>query len=104
MDPLVVFDCYQQLPNRFALARAAAARSRALNAGVVPRVEATGSRGTDLALREIAAGVFGRQELEPFLPGRPVPLMLAETNELRGGEPLHKDAAAPGSRARDTVH
>jgi DNA-directed RNA polymerase subunit omega len=104
MDPLVVFDCQEQVPNRFALALAAAARSRALGRGKPPRIGASNLNSTELALQEIAAGAFARQELELFLPSKPASLLLAGPTELRGSELLNKDAAAPASHSRDTVH
>jgi DNA-directed RNA polymerase subunit omega len=74
MDPHVVFDCQKVLPNRFALTLAAAARSRALGSGAEPRLHSDHAGASDLALHEIAAGMFTRKELAPFLPaegGRP---------------------------------
>ena len=68
MDPHVVFDCQKVLPNRFALALAAAARSRALGRGAEPRLDLDGVGAKELALHEIAAGVFDPDELVLFLP------------------------------------
>jgi DNA-directed RNA polymerase subunit omega len=67
MDPLVVFDCQQVVPNRFALTLAAAARSRALLCGARPRLTRSGGKATEVALQEIAGHAFSRQELAPFL-------------------------------------
>ncbi|AYM66096.1 DNA-directed RNA polymerase subunit omega [Agrobacterium fabrum] len=39
MDPHVVFDCQDVVPNRFALTVAAAARARALSRGAEPRLD-----------------------------------------------------------------
>jgi len=69
MDPLVVFDCQQVLPNRFVLALAAAARTRALARGSAPRLDKSGTGLSELALHEIAGGLFTQDELTPFLPG-----------------------------------
>mgnify|MGYP001355579630 CR=1 FL=1 len=69
MNPLIVFDCHQALPNRFGLVLAAAARSRALAQGAEPRLDMPNVGANDLALIEIAAGAFTRDELAPFLPG-----------------------------------
>ena len=69
MDTHVVFDCQKVLPNRFALTLAAASRIRALARGAEPRLDAVDRSVGDLALHEIAAGVFTRDELAPFLPG-----------------------------------
>jgi DNA-directed RNA polymerase subunit omega len=68
MDPHVVFDCQKVVPNRFALTLAAAARSRALARGAEPRLDAADRCVGELALHEIAAGVFCERELAPFLP------------------------------------
>lgn len=70
MDPFVVFDCQQVVPDRFALALAAAARSRALLRGAQPRLAGSGKGATEVALQEIAGGAFNRTELAPFLRGR----------------------------------
>jgi DNA-directed RNA polymerase subunit omega len=70
MDPFVVFDCQQVVPDRFALALSAAARSRALLRGAQPRLAGSGKRATEVALLEIAGGAFSRAELAPFLRGR----------------------------------
>ena len=64
MDPFVVFDCEKVLRNRFALTVVAAARSRALKTGSDPRLERPTTDIVDLALQEIAAGVFTRDELD----------------------------------------
>ncbi len=68
MDPHIIFDCEKVLPNRFALTVAAASRSRALSRGAEPRLDMGDASVSDLALHEIAAGVFTREELTPFLP------------------------------------
>lgn len=67
MDPHVGFDCHKILPNRFALALAAAARSRALNRGAEPRLDRQGVNASELALLEIASGAFVEDELAPYL-------------------------------------
>jgi DNA-directed RNA polymerase subunit omega len=80
MDPFVVFDCQQVVPDRFALALSAAARSRALLRGAQPRLAGSGKRATEVALREIAGGAFSRAELAPFL----------RVNGSRRAVPKHK--------------
>ncbi|MBY3184278.1 DNA-directed RNA polymerase subunit omega [Rhizobium laguerreae] len=69
MNPSIVFDCEKILPNRFALAMAAAARSRALHRGAEPRLDPSDACDSELALREIARGSFTSSELAPFLGG-----------------------------------
>jgi DNA-directed RNA polymerase subunit omega len=104
MDPLVVFDCQKQVPNRFGLALAAAARARALRKGVPVRVQTAGLESTEVALREIASGAFAPKELGVFLPGTAMPPLLGAPDQLRDSEPWQKEAVAPGSPSRDTVH
>ena len=105
MDPHVVFDCQKVLPNRFALTLAAAARSRALGRGAEPRLNMGDAGVSNLALHEIAAGVFTRSELAPFLPGeagRPsLPPPGPDSRLCDGG---CKKAIAPAARSRQTVH
>ncbi|MER8396278.1 DNA-directed RNA polymerase subunit omega [Mesorhizobium sp. M1340] len=54
MDPLIVLDCENTVPNRFALAVAAAGRARALIRGAEPRLSDKVTVPLELALREIA--------------------------------------------------
>lgn len=106
MDPHVVFDCQKVLPNLFALTLAAAARGRALARGAEPRLDAADRSVGELALHEIAAGVFRESELAPFLPGacgrRSLPPPDPGTRLRDGGST--SAAAAPASRSRDAVH
>lgn len=97
MDPFVVLDCDRIVPNRFALALAAAARSRALNHGAEPRLVKPSASTSELALNEIAEGCFTPAELELFLGGTqaalPPPLPALE---FRGSDP-RMNASAPAS-------
>lgn len=106
MDPLVVFDCQKVMPDRFALTLAAAARSRAINRGAEPRIERSGTGPSDLALHEIAAGAFARDELAPFLPrtGQALELPPAVSGTALCGDGAHRSAVAPASLVRETVH
>ena len=104
MDPLVVFDCQKQVPNQFGLALAAAARARALRKGEPVRVQTAGLESTEVALREIASGAFTPKQIAVFLPGYSMPSLLGAPDQLRDGEPWQKEAVAPGSPSRDTVH
>lgn len=103
MDPLVVFDCDRILPNRFALALAAAARSRALNHGAEPRSARPSANTSELALNEIAQGCFTPVELEPFLgwPEATLPPPLPAL-ELRASDP-QTNACAPAPQTREAV-
>ena len=106
MDPHIIFDCQKVLPNRFALTLAAAARSRALARGAEPRLDAADYSVSELALHEIAAGVFRESELAPFLPGagerRYLPSPDPACRLRDGGD--GSAAVAPASRPRETVH
>ncbi|RSC30035.1 DNA-directed RNA polymerase subunit omega [Agrobacterium sp. FDAARGOS_525] len=107
MDPHVVFDCQEIVPNRFVLTIVAAARARALNRGAEARVDLPDSGVQDLALREVAKGAFSRDELAPFLPALTSPARLTASDptatELRG-DGAASAAAAPRSSAQETVH
>jgi DNA-directed RNA polymerase subunit omega len=106
MNPHIIFDCQKVLPNRFALTLAAAARSRALARGAEPRLDAADYSVNELALHEIAAGAFTRDELAPFLPGADERRLLPPpfpASRLRDGGSVSA-AAAPASRPRETVH
>jgi len=54
MDPHAVFDCQKILPNKFALAVAAAARCQALNRGAKPMLDLPGIKASKVALHQIA--------------------------------------------------
>ncbi|MER9500553.1 DNA-directed RNA polymerase subunit omega [Mesorhizobium sp. M0488] len=68
MDPLIVFDCENSVPNRFALAVAAAGRARALSRGAETRLADEARVPVELALREIAGNRFKPDEVRPFVP------------------------------------
>lgn len=103
MDPHVVFDCLNLVPNRFALTLAAAARSRALNRGAEPRVDRRAETNSELALREFAAGVFTPGELGALLSGpTAVAALAAPLSTSSAAAP--EAAAAPGLPARETIH
>ena len=67
MNPLLPVDCDRFVPNCFTLVLAAAARARALNRGAEPRLPAVAAPPCELALREIAAGALGAEEIERLL-------------------------------------
>ena len=82
------------------------ARSRALARGAEPRLDAADYSVNELALHEIAAGAFTRDELAPFLPGADERRLLPPpfpASRLRDGGSVSA-AAAPASRPRETVH
>ena len=98
MDPHVVFDCRDIVPNRVALTVAAAARARALTRGAEPRLDLPGASATNLALHEIAGGALRQDELTPFLPGSASPARLPAPNGASSA------AAAPASSPQEAVH
>ena len=104
MNPLTVLDARELVPDLFALALAAAARVRALRQGSEPRVDADVGPGPDLALSEIAAGAFAKEELAPFLPDASRVLRLSSLGSQNkigdGGRP----AVAASVPAEGTVH
>lgn len=67
MNPYVVQECQMHVPNPYALTLAAAWRARALSAGAEPRLDLPRAVETELALHEIAEGLFDQEELSPFL-------------------------------------
>lgn len=107
MDPHVVFDCHEIVPNRFALTMAASARARALARGAEPRLDLPHASVSDLALHEIARGAFSHDELAPFLPGSAATTLLPAPDptitELRG-DGTASAAAAPASCPQEAVH
>lgn len=62
MARITVEDCLKQIPNRFELALVATYRARQLANGHEPRL-ASKDKPTVTALREVAAGLVGRELL-----------------------------------------
>ncbi len=56
-------DCLKKIPNRFELVLCASYRARQLSQGYTPKVDAK-DKTTVVALREVAAGLTGREMLE----------------------------------------
>ncbi|GGP22550.1 MULTISPECIES: DNA-directed RNA polymerase subunit omega [Silvimonas] len=64
MARVTVEDCLNRIENRFDLTLAAAYRARQIANGSTPQVDAPGrDKPTVLALREMAAGLVGREML-----------------------------------------
>ncbi|UXY15328.1 DNA-directed RNA polymerase subunit omega [Chitiniphilus purpureus] len=64
MARITVDDCLHRIENRFDLTLAAAYRARQIANGATPQVDGPGrDKPTVLALREVAAGVVGRDIL-----------------------------------------
>ncbi|MEY3572339.1 MAG: hypothetical protein RLZZ290_951 [Pseudomonadota bacterium] len=62
MARITVEDCLSQIPNRFELVLSAAYRARQLAQGATPKLESK-DKPTVTALREVAAGLVGREML-----------------------------------------
>lgn len=64
MARISVDECLEKIENRFDLTLAATWRARQLAHGATPLVEAGRDKPTVTALREIAAGQIGREQLK----------------------------------------
>ncbi|CAM8636643.1 RpoZ DNA-directed RNA polymerase, subunit K/omega [Burkholderiales bacterium] len=62
MARITVEDCLAQIPNRFELVLSAAYRARQLAQGATPKLDSK-DKPTVTALREVAAGLVGREML-----------------------------------------
>ncbi len=62
MARITVEDCLSLIPNRFELVLSAAYRARQLAQGATPKLESK-DKPTVTALREVAAGLVGREML-----------------------------------------
>lgn len=92
MDPLIAFDAQRIIPNRFALAIAAAGRARALARGSKPRLSGRPGDNAGLALGEIAAAAFEPDEIEPFLLAGSLPRTGRDHDEFPSGEASRRRA------------
>jgi DNA-directed RNA polymerase subunit omega len=63
MARITVDDCLHAIPNRFELTLVATQRARQLANGADSQLPPTRDKSTVLALREIAAGLVGRELL-----------------------------------------
>jgi DNA-directed RNA polymerase subunit omega len=63
MARITVEDCMKIIPNRFEMALAATYRARQIANGSQPMMETNRDKPTVLALRELAAGKFGKEIL-----------------------------------------
>ena len=68
MARVTVDDCLAQIPNRFEMTLAASWRARRISIGAEPRVEANRDKPAVIALREIAEGKTGVEELRRAHP------------------------------------
>lgn len=72
MARITVEDCNKAFPNRFELTLAATNRARQIALGASALVDAGKDKPTVIALREIAAGKVGTEQLAPPVPLPPV--------------------------------
>ncbi|TSA20382.1 MAG: DNA-directed RNA polymerase subunit omega [Betaproteobacteria bacterium] len=63
MARITVDDCIAKIPNRFEMTLTASWRARRISTGHEPRVEANRDKPAVIALREIAEGKTGIEEL-----------------------------------------
>ena len=63
MARITVEDCMKSIPNRFQLTLAATYRARQLAQGAEPMVESNRDKPCVIALREMAAGLYGIEYL-----------------------------------------
>lgn len=63
MARVTVDDCIALIPNRFEMTLAASWRARRISIGAEPKVEANRDKPAVIALREVAAGLVGLEEL-----------------------------------------
>ncbi len=68
MARVTVDDCLAQIPNRFEMTLAASWRARRIFIGAEPRVDANRDKPAVIALREIAIGKTGVDELRRAQP------------------------------------
>ena len=63
MARVTVDDCIHCIPNRFQMTLAATYRARQITAGATPMVNAERDKPTVIALRELALGLYGMEDL-----------------------------------------
>jgi DNA-directed RNA polymerase subunit omega len=64
MARVTIEDCLKHIPNRFEMTLAASWRARRISMGSEPRVEMHRDKPAVVALREIAEGKIGIEELK----------------------------------------
>ena len=63
MARITIEDCLERIPNRFELTLAATNRARQITSGSTPLLEPDRDKPTVIALREVAAGKIGIEQL-----------------------------------------
>lgn len=63
MARITVDDCLKIIPNRFEMSLAATYRARQITNGAQPMIESSRDKPTVLALRELAASLYGTEIL-----------------------------------------
>jgi DNA-directed RNA polymerase subunit omega len=59
MARVTVDDCLHRIPNRFQMTLSATYRARQIASGATPMVDSDRDKPTVIALRELAAGLYG---------------------------------------------
>jgi len=90
MARITAQDCLEQMDNRFELVLASAQRARQLSMGAEPRVARENDKPTVIALREMAAGVIGREVLD-------------QESMAAQQEALTEQSAAEGAEAGEAI-
>jgi len=88
MARITVEDCLDNIDNLFDLVLVAAKRARRLSNGAEPQVEWENDKPTVVALREIAAGMVGREILDDVDTPPDELLSTEEAEELLAGTPI----------------
>lgn len=108
MARITVEDCLENVDNRFDLVLAAAQRARQISLGAEPRLPRENDKPTVIALREIAAGLVGREvldeddfsvelEAEGEMAGVAEELAAVDAASAKGEEESPRDSAEAGT-------
>ncbi len=106
MARITIEDCLEKISNHFQLVLVASRRARQLQEGSTPRIEDSGEKSSIIALREIAAGLVGKEVFtEPLIKDATADSELAELinhglmnqrNMARALGEIEEDEVAPG--------
>ena len=103
MARITVEDCLENVDNRFELVLTASRRARQISLGAEPRVPREKDKPTVIALREISAGLIGREVLdEPETDAVPEAAVEEEATEAVAEDAVATEKAAGTEEASDT--
>lgn len=95
MARITVDDCLENVDNRFELVLTASRRARQVSLGAEPLLPRENDKPTVIALREIAAGLIGREVLdEPEMDALPEAAVEEEAAEAVADEAATTEEAA----------